>query len=225
MFSQDEIIQNDWYLQKIIYDGNEYSTPSNDEINVVTLRVEEDEDTNNLYYLNTWGVCNSGAGGMMSYVTNESFSFFDISGTYPSNCENPDNEDFADIYLAFYILNFENDFPYLITNNEDGSKTLVINNIEGNQAIYTNQLMSFEEYVVNNLFHYPNPVIEKLTIENLDLKIRTIKIVEATGKVILTEKISLKRNEIDLSNFPKGTYFILFEENGIVIKTEKIIKK
>ena len=225
VLSQSEIIENEWQLKKLIYNGIEYTIPEDEEINSILLNIIEDPETDNIYHFTTSGVCGSGVGGMMSYITDESFSFFDIAGNFPSNCENSENQNFADLYLAFYVLNFEDDFPYFIAENDDGSKTLVVYNVENNQAVYSNLQMSVQDNDNLKLNFYPNPVKDKLTIENTGLKITSVTVKDVSGKIVAKQVISAKQAEVDFSHLPKGIYFVSFEQNSKILQTEKVVKR
>jgi len=71
---------------------------------------------------------------------------------------------------------------------------------------------------------YPNPVKDKLTIENPNLKIDYIRILDMNGKMLLKQNVNTGKFDVDFSQFPNGLYIIQFESNGKTIKTEKLIK-
>lgn len=70
---------------------------------------------------------------------------------------------------------------------------------------------------------YPNPVTEKLVIEMSDMKFTKVTLVNAVGEIVFAQEINSGKAEIDMSNFPKGVYFLI--TNGKNIKAEKIIKR
>ena len=64
---------------------------------------------------------------------------------------------------------------------------------------------------------YPNPAIDKLTIETGDLIINTISILNSTGRIV--KDITVNSNTIDVSNLVTGIYFIqIHTDYGLVIK-------
>jgi len=71
---------------------------------------------------------------------------------------------------------------------------------------------------INNTNHnavniHPNPTYDKLKIDAIGIK--DIKIVDLTGRVMLEKSVESNSLTIDLSNFDKGTYVIIFDyENG-----------
>ena len=69
---------------------------------------------------------------------------------------------------------------------------------------------------------FPNPVGDKLKIQNAELKIKEIKIFDMMGREILKTEVRSQKPEIsiDMSSFQKGIYII--ELNGL---RKKIIKQ
>lgn len=68
---------------------------------------------------------------------------------------------------------------------------------------------------------FPNPIVSNFTVKfNGDLKAnqQTLKIVNATGKVLLTQNVSKPQlttgHEINISGYPSGIYFVEVYENG-----------
>ncbi|MEA3494668.1 MAG: M4 family metallopeptidase [Bacteroidota bacterium] len=84
--------------------------------------------------------------------------------------------------------------------------------------------------IIDNLNIYPNPANNKLNIsfETINSEDVSIQFINILGKTFITKKIKGKINnhktEIDISNLPKGIYFIKIKnKEGAIIK--KIIKK
>jgi hypothetical protein len=85
--------------------------------------------------------------------------------------------------------------------------------------------LNTENQQENKLIFYPNPVHDKLIVENQNFEIQQIKIMDVSGKLLLQQKIDSVKTEIDFSKYPKGMYFLIAQSaNGNIIKTEKIIK-
>ncbi len=70
---------------------------------------------------------------------------------------------------------------------------------------------------------YPNPAKDLLTIETLDPNQYEIEINSLNGQQMFSGMMEGTSNQIDLSSFQKGFYFIHISSNGIEI-TRKIIK-
>ena len=60
-----------------------------------------------------------------------------------------------------------------------------------------------------NIKIYPNPVHDILTIEATEiLDNQTVSILDMLGKTVLSQKLSLGKNNINMSDFPNGTYIL-----------------
>ncbi len=76
-----------------------------------------------------------------------------------------------------------------------------------------------------NIDVYPNPTEGKLKLVSDDLKEMehlTIKITDIVGKAIL---ISIYKDELDISNFERGIYFLSIYKEQTLLGTKKIIKQ
>ncbi|NLR93849.1 T9SS type A sorting domain-containing protein [Flammeovirga agarivorans] len=76
------------------------------------------------------------------------------------------------------------------------------------------------EYIPNQIFDdglllkvFPNPTKEVLTIETNDHQHKTVKIYDIMGKLIYQNDL-LSELEINVSQYPKGTYVILLTDNN-----------
>ena len=75
---------------------------------------------------------------------------------------------------------------------------------------------------------YPNPSSGQFSIKNEELIIANIEICNLIGEKITPTFFSSEPKNIivDISNYTNGIYFIkLFNEQGLMLKTEKLIKK
>ena len=74
---------------------------------------------------------------------------------------------------------------------------------------------------------YPNPTSNILTldIKNYDLSSLSYEMIDLSGKIIETYKITQDQTDIDMSNKVSSIYFIAIIENNKTLKTFKIIKK
>jgi hypothetical protein len=74
----------------------------------------------------------------------------------------------------------------------------------------------------NNLVIYPNPVTDKLIIENGELKINNVEIFDIAGKKLST--IDYQLPTINVSVLPAGIYFVkITTDKGVL--TNKFIKE
>lgn len=70
---------------------------------------------------------------------------------------------------------------------------------------------------------YPNPVIDKLTVEFEPNTIARLRILNCLGETVFYLKEP--RSEIDLSTLPSGIYFLQLHNDNSLIGTKKIIKE
>lgn len=133
---------------------------------------------------------------------NEAIGTFNSYGTNDLQCI------LVDDASADYLEDWSTDTFTHFVNNEQECDDLDVENTFNQELIF-----------------YPNPVKNKFTIENPDLKIISIKVSDASGKLIINQVISTKQTQIDFIHLPSGIYFVSFEENGKILKTEKVIKK
>jgi hypothetical protein len=76
----------------------------------------------------------------------------------------------------------------------------------------------------SSFYLFPNPTIEKIYISNIDLKVFDNLIVyNATGKVIIQEKIIGESEEMSLINLPSGSYIVSLQGKNACLN-KKIIK-
>ncbi len=83
--------------------------------------------------------------------------------------------------------------PAVITNS-------VLNTLVGSTSITTNEIKEGDVKV------YPNPVTDKITIENLQNG--RLVITDITGKVIIEQEMVNNKTVIDISKYPAGVYIL-----------------
>ena len=128
---------------------------------------------------------------------------------------------------------YEDDRRETYTNNAQGYPTIIVSesNILGNWLNISRQrfayptcafLSVFKAEIIDSIAVYPNPTNEKVTIS---VKHKTeYSITNIHGQLIAKGVLDQIDNNIDLSRFKSGLYFInLKQDNQIIIK--KIIKK
>lgn len=80
-----------------------------------------------------------------------------------------------------------------------------------------------EDRLLSKVNIFPNPANDYLTIESLDKGLTLIEINSINGRKIYSGKMEGGSQQIDLSSFEKGVYFITIQSEGFV-RTEKFIK-
>lgn len=216
----NELINNTWYLESVeTIDLNPlFNYLENPEYDHITLTFSMQNEI--LHYRTE--VCAIKEGIVTEFFDGgESMIVFEESIISGNQCIDPDTNAFESSYFGHI---FGEQYWYSITTESDGSLTLSLSSPNFCGASFTNQVLSTEEVSENNVILFPNPVKDKLTLENPDLKITNIQIINTEGKLILQQKINSIKTEIDFSALSKGIYFIRIESDGKIIKTEKVIK-
>jgi hypothetical protein len=73
---------------------------------------------------------------------------------------------------------------------------------------------------------YPNPAMDKLTVEyTFDKSSPVIVITDIAGSILQTDRLSEETQTFDISNLKSGVYFITIKNDKGLNKTEKLIKK
>jgi hypothetical protein len=74
-----------------------------------------------------------------------------------------------------------------------------------------------------NVVYSPNPVIDLLAIK-ATAELKSAKICNVLGQIILQQRFNASEIQLDLSNVPTGTYFVTVESDDRK-ETFKILKK
>ncbi len=84
--------------------------------------------------------------------------------------------------------------------------------------------MAVNDLAQNQIIIYPNPCAENISFQNVH-ETSSCRIFELTGKMVYSSKIS-NGQQLNLSQLKKSIYNIqLFDKNGQIIISKKIIKK
>jgi hypothetical protein len=79
---------------------------------------------------------------------------------------------------------------------------------------------SFEEIKI-----YPNPTHDVLRIKQYGITGATdVMITDYTGATLMKGYLRDGLNEVDVSHFRSGMYFVTLMQNGKILKTEKFVK-
>lgn len=214
-FAQDpQLIDNTWYLQNVIIDGDNNFPPSNSEVSNVIADFNEP----NVFYTSVCDLLD----GILSFG---SFQFtFDSSGMTLGGCSLQENTDFQLIYLDTFFVSTINDvFNYSIVDESNGSKTLTITNSSGDEAVYNSVLLSTTAFSRTTASIYPNPVKDELFISVANDEV-SIKIFDLNGKLILEREGVNSNKPIEVEKLNNGIYFILFHNKQGLSVIEKFIK-
>jgi hypothetical protein len=79
-----------------------------------------------------------------------------------------------------------------------------------------------EHTLTNKIYIYPNPVRSLLNIESNNLNIKTITIIDLSGKLMKIE--TENTNTIDVSNLPLGVYLLEIQTDDETVDYHRFIK-
>jgi hypothetical protein len=89
-------------------------------------------------------------------------------------------------------------------------------------------ITSASEIFAPNLKIYPNPFTDAVRIEDVEITMGhaplSLRITNAAGVIVHTQKITSPNETIRLEHLPQGVYFFTFE-NGKQSKTMKVVKE
>lgn len=91
-------------------------------------------------------------------------------------------------------------------------------------ALYQSQLSAIETSATKNVILYPNPAKDFVNLDNLS-KNATVKITDATGKLIYTSVSKDTSLKISTSDLASGIYFLEVNNNGKTASKKFIVRK
>ena len=220
-FAQDpQLLENTWYLENVILNNEDNFPPVNEEITEVTLEfLVEPYDFNS-------GMCNSLSGSLNFDDAESSFTFIELYQTL-STCGLAENSIYEAMYFNFYSSNLINPFTYNITSNPDSSRTLIVTSVNGDLAIYGSAILNISQFKISEIKTYPNPVVNKLTIEKLNaINNLKVRVYDFNGQLLFSKKLeNVDLTSIDVTHLKSGIYFFVFESADKRTEIRKIIKK
>ena len=221
-YAQDpQLFENDWYLQKVVIDAEDFFPPINDDIDVVTLNIVMEEE----YNLFDTIACSSITGEFITFTNENIFvGIFNMLLGDVGDCDLEDTYTFQDIYFNLFYnwQEMDNLFDYEIETISVNYKVLTITNVNGDLAVYGNQQLSNQDFINVSVSLYPNPVKNTLQIstEN-NLTIKRIEIFDVLGEKVLAIK---NTNQINVSVLATGLLFVkVTTDKGVVVK--KMVKE
>ena len=102
---------------------------------------------------------------------------------------------------------------------ESGTYTAVIPNAAGCDSTITLdltlQFTGLDENESSYVAVYPNPSYDSFTLSTKDMINENYTLVDNQGKVVLTGKIELSEEIVDISKLSRGQYNLIFEDQSI----------
>lgn len=212
-----QLLENTWYLQNVIINGQNNFPPSNDELISVPAEFSQDG-----FFTS---VCNE-LTGFIEYEIN-SFSFPQPLETTFIDCQFQVNEDFEVIYFNYYYSGPGNLYNYTITTDSNENKTLVVISNTGDQAIYGDHILSSQDFYSSQFAILPNPAKNELFLTSKYTSgTLTLKIFNIEGKLLSTQTLEIaNQTSIDVSQLVSGIYFLNIEDENGNTTTKKFIKQ
>lgn len=224
-FAQNaELFSNNWYIAKIVTNGQTETTPIMDNSLIASTFVQNGTNfTFNSRYFNVAATNISFSTTSSSFVKDDgACTLADYWGTNRTAVQEYDHKN-----CMFYIGNPSTPAPigtvynYQIISNGTAKTLIITNSATGTQIFYNNSFLSTKEIGIKKSFKfYPNPAKNSLIIENIDKNLR-LKIFEMSGKLVYETITSRESSKIDVSDFQKGQYILMIEN----FKPEFFIKE
>ncbi|WP_295230712.1 T9SS type A sorting domain-containing protein [uncultured Chryseobacterium sp.] len=206
-----DLISASWYISNITVNGQSTNTPAMD-VGVGTSSFSVNGSGNNYIfnsrYFNSAPVSitfipgtntfsKNGSGCTLAYYMGNNYVAVNIFDQ--KNCDMFGNPPAGTIY------------SYQVVQNGSG-KTLTITDPSGNKISYNSFVLeTTDTKTQNQTFRaYPNPVKESLTIEGIQKNL-TIKIYDASGKLVSESRSTGERIQLEAGYLPKGQYIITID--------------
>lgn len=213
-----DLINNTWYLQKIIYsNGTETNAPNNTEVSNIPTNFGDTQMHTTV--VNDFLAFKFGGNAITSMTMSYDEFWYNPNST---GCQIPENCAFQNNY--YFFLGYGFPMGYQITNENNYLKLILTNN-NGNQAIYYSQTLSINETEKTNLKVFPNPVRDILNISTQQSKLK-VQLYDMQGKLILHKNINVNNNyELNITDIVTGNYILnIRDSNDKIIYTSKVIK-
>ncbi len=115
-----------------------------------------------------------------------------------------------------------NDYKYIHTNPESGNNYYRLKQIDLDGKFEYSSVINVEIPDDDNIKVYPNPTNGILKITGKGIDHVSIKVMDVLGRVV--KDAAFYQDQLDLSNLPKGCYFLIMNINGEILE-QQIIKR
>mgnify|MGYP000042639435 CR=1 FL=1 len=215
-YAQDpQLLDNTWYLQKIIIDDVEYYPPINAGV-----------DNTFLGFFNDYNFHTTACSSILSdsiIITDDLFTVEEFIQLPSPDCNLPETIIFENLYFGdfFDAQHTNKTFNYNIETGADNIKTLILTNDLNYSAIYGNEILSNHDFDILSFNVYPNPSSDIINISSEE-PINRIKVFDTLGRLVLEQ--NNPSSQMDVSSLSTGLLFIKIEtDQGTLVK--KIIKE
>src|SRR5699024_8646514 len=231
---QEVFAEKEWYLTKIVMEGEEYSFVPTGAVPNSSLETQELYESNHGNTLAGISVshcemCDTS----VQFLSQSEFKIY--NGMYTWTCLAYDNCMYSTdpellAFAGLYEINFwdgeytgEFNYEFKITEIERGF-SLVITKEDGSQAYYNDVPLAVSTFEHEMVKLYPNPMSNQLYIEGLS-ESTELAIYDISGQKLLNQEVNTSTESIDVSNLSAGIYLYAFKRDGKSLKTGKLIKE
>lgn len=209
-----ELFNNNWYISKIIDNGQTTTTPAMDiplsksDFITVSGGLGSGYAFNSKHFNNCQLEISFASGTNSFSKTNAACTLSMYGGNNQTAVNNYDQK-----HQNFYIIPVAETFTYEIVNNGSDKVLIITKNSNGDKIYYnnTNSFLATKENLLKEAFLIAqNPVKENLMIEHAE-KGMPFQIFDATGKLIYTGETSGEKFKIDTQHFAKGQYILIIK--------------
>lgn len=231
---QETFAEKEWYLTKIVMEGEEYPFVPTGAVPISSLKTQElyESSNGNIFcwiLVNHCEMC----GDDVLFLSLTEFKTY--GGMYYWSCmaydncmysTNPELLAFAALYeMQFWGGDHGPGAHYEINIAEEEEElALVITKEDGNQAYYSNVPLSVSMNEQEAVKLYPSPMTNQLYIENLSENTE-LGIYDVSGRIVLKQEVNPSSKSVDVSELYSGIYFYSLNRNGQKVKTGKLVKK
>lgn len=217
-YGQDPVLfETDWYLHELNIEDETIFPP---EGNTTSMNFTEepqilgDSDFNGM----TLHICNE-FWGDVNFVDNSQY----ISMGAMQTLEECSLDELNQLEITYRLYFLQSDETYTTEVIYLGnSTTLYIYDNEGNYALYGNEQLSTQANNLSSVFIYPNPVTDRLYIQNFEQEFTSAFIYSLSGSKI---NIQIENNTLNVSNLTQGVYFLSLTTANGKKAINKFIKK
>ncbi len=211
---EEELKNNEWYVNKVIYNDIEYIAPVND---------ERSGSASNLKFFNNplegyfeIFFCFYYTSNHLLFLENQQFS---VGGwislaIVPSACSIQENSDY-DFYYSSVMNVFDATGPYIfsyeVNSIDSATKQLIITNQNGDKAYFYNYYLSNPIFELEGINIYPNPVWDVVQIDLPDTAKEQYeyKIYDSNGKLIKVFKDKKGPHvTLEIQDLASGIYWL-----------------
>lgn len=195
-------IEGEWYLKGCVTKGGDWEVPffPDEEVPYVKATFQYGSTSwGDIYYMET-AVCGHKMIWTDYALSGDSFLIQEILEEDFSECTNPDNTFFQQIYFNGFMYNKE--FNYEIMELENDIRHLILDSGFYHMT-FTDTQMSINDFQLKPLQIYPNPTKDFLHFSE---SLKDIKVYDLSGKLIKTQSNSVEK--LNVIDFPKGTYIL-----------------